>query len=93
MRCELRLHRQFAKDLERLKRAGWPMERMKKALHVLASGPPFPKLWNIHELQGDLAGVYDMHVSHNWLILFRYSDKNIIELLRTGTHASINLSK
>lgn len=92
MRCELRPHRHFEKDLARLKRAGWPMEKMKKALGVLANGPPFPPSWKIHPLDGPLAGIYDMHVAHNWLILFCYREKNIIELLRTGTHASINLT-
>ena len=69
------------------------MEKMKKALDVLADGPPFPVSYNVHELSGTLLGVYDMHVSHNWLILFRFQSKHVIEVLRTGTHASINLTE
>lgn len=92
MRCELLLHRQFKKDLERIKRSGWSMDNMQKALEALADGPPFPASFNVHALQGTLQNVYDMHVAHNWLILFRYESKNVIEVLRTGTHASINLT-
>lgn len=93
MRCELLLHRQFKKDLEKLKRSGWSMTKMKSALSSLADGPPFPVSLKVHELEGDLQGVYDLHVSHNWLILFRYQKKDVIEILRTGTHASINLTE
>lgn len=93
MRCELLLHRQFKKDLQKLKRAGWNMEQAKAALFVLAEGPPFPVKYGVHELQGSMQGVYDMHVTHNWLILFCYREKNVIEILRTGTHASINLTE
>lgn len=93
MRCDVLLHRQFVKDLEKLKRSGWPMVKMKSALGALASGPPFPVSLKVHELEGALQGVYDLHVAHNWLILFRYQGKNVIEVLRTGTHASINLTE
>lgn len=92
MRCKLLLHRQFKKDLQRLKRAGWSMEQAQTALIALAAGSPFPAKYGVHELQGSMKGVFDMHVSHNWLILFTYREKNVIELLRTGTHASINLT-
>ncbi len=69
------------------------MTKMKSALQALADGPPFPVSLKVHELEGALKGVFDLHVSHNWLILFRFQSKSVIELLRTGTHASINLTE
>jgi len=93
MRYKLLLHRQFTKDLTRLKRAGWNMEKAKAGMRMLAEGPPFPAKYHVHELQGSMKGVWDMHIAHNWLILFRFQETKVIELLRTGTHASINLTE
>lgn len=93
MGCKLLLHRQFTKDLMRLKQAGWNMEKTKAGMRILAQGPPFPAKYRVHELQGAMKGIWDMHLSHNWLLLFRYRDVHVIELLRTGTHASINLTE
>ena len=66
---------------------------MQTGLDALSAGPPFAAKYHVHELQGDLQGVWDFHVARNWLILFRYIDASTIELLRTGTHASIGLTE
>lgn len=69
------------------------MEKAKESMRMLAEGRPFQAKYRVHELQGSMKGVWDMHIAHNWLLLFRYRDAKVIELLRTGTHASINVSE
>jgi mRNA interferase YafQ len=93
MSYELIIHHQCERDLKKIKRAGWDMEKVKEALLILRKGPPFPAKYHVHELQGEMQGIFDMHVAHNWLILFAYTKENTIEILRTGTHASINLTE
>lgn len=91
MLFELIPRRQFLRDVSRLKKSGWPMKPLTDLLNHLRVGPPFPPKYQIHELQGELAGVWDAHIRQNWVVLFRYRGKSI-ELSRTGTHASLKLS-
>ena len=92
MRHELVPRRQFLRDIKRLKEAGWPMQALTEFLDCLRRGHPFPEKYQVHELHGELEGVWDGHVRQNWVVLFRYRKKGIIELSRTGTHASLGIS-
>ena len=92
MSSELHVHRQFVKDVKRLKKAGWDMRKLKSFLQELRKSPPFPEQYSVHPLQGDLQGVWDAHITQNWVVLFRRVQPGIIELLRTGTHGYLNIS-
>ena len=92
MAYELRLHRQFVKDAERLKKAGWDMKKFSIFLQELRKSPPFPHQYEIHQLRGAMEGVWDAHITQNWVVLFRQPRDGVIELLRTGTHQYLGLS-
>ncbi|MSR86825.1 type II toxin-antitoxin system YafQ family toxin [Candidatus Peribacteria bacterium] len=92
MTCKFRFHRQFDKDVKRLKKAGWNMPQLQKFFQELQKGPPFPERYNIHPLKGDMQGTLDAHITHNWVVLFRQQEPGIVHLLRTGTHGYLNLS-
>ena len=91
MRYELHRHRQFIRDVKRLKKAGWNLGILGDFLEALQKGQPFPARYKIHPLHGELGGIWDAHIVHNWVILFRFVGDSTIELLRTGTHASVGL--
>lgn len=85
-------HRQFDKDVKRLKNSGWDVSKLQKFVGEIRKGPPFPERYEIHSLQGDMQGVLDGHVVQNWVVLFRFLESNTIEFLRTGTHGYLGLS-
>lgn len=90
MISEIHYHRHFKRDLERLKRAGWDLEPLRtfmKALFVF----PLPKRYGLHKLHGELEGIWDVHIAHDWVVFFRYVDESDVELLRTGTHAMLGM--
>ncbi len=66
------------------------MRPFKEFLHHLES-PKLPEKYRTHPLKGSFAGTWDAHLAHNWVVLFRYLDTDTIELLRTGTHASVGI--
>ena len=92
MPSKLLFHRQFDKDVKRLKKAGWDVRKLEAFLLELQKSPPYPDNYNIHPLQGNLDGVWDAHVMHNWVVLFRPLQPGAIELLQTGTHQYLGLS-
>lgn len=92
MKYELRYHGQFLKDMKRLKQGGWKLQKLEEFFLELQKGPPFPFRYQVHPLHGDMDGVWDAHITQNWVVFFRYNRKDVIELIRTGTHASLNLS-
>lgn len=92
MASELRLHRQFEKDMKRLKKAGWDMKKMQLFLQELRKSPPYPEHYDIHPLQGELEGTWDAHLAQNWVVFFRPLRPGVIEVMRTGTHAYLGIS-
>lgn len=92
MNYELDYHRHFLKDAKRLKQSGYKMQKLEEFFLDFQKGPPFPHHYHVHPLTGDMSGIWDAHLSENWVILFRYRGKGTIELIRTGTHASLGLS-
>jgi addiction module RelE/StbE family toxin len=57
---------------------------------VLEDTWPLPRHYRAHLLQGNLKGVWDVHLRHNWVIFFQKKE-TVITLLRTGTHAYLGI--
>ena len=80
--------REFRRDLNRLRRRGWDMERLRRIVRLLASGAPIPESARRHRLTGNWAGRWECHIAGNWLLVWT-EDAQTIYLERTGTHADI----
>ncbi|WP_125581191.1 type II toxin-antitoxin system mRNA interferase toxin, RelE/StbE family [Levilactobacillus cerevisiae] len=46
------------------------------------------KDYHLHTLKGDKAGIYELHLERNWLLLYQITGTTELTLLllRTGTH-------
>lgn len=80
--------REFRRDLNRLRRRGWDMERLRRIVRLLASGSPIPDNARRHPLSGNWAGCWECRIGGNWLLVWR-EDADTIYLERTRTHSDI----
>jgi len=48
--------------------------------------------YRLHQLKNDKAGVYDVHVSDNWLLLYEINADKVLTLLATGDHSILSRS-
>jgi mRNA interferase YafQ len=84
----------FNKQLKRMKARGKDMDKMKKAIAILANDLPIPKSYKDHPLSNNFSGFRDIHIEPDWLLIYQKIDsvefpegKLYLEL--TGTHPDI----
>lgn len=80
--------KKFESDYRRMVRLGSDPEMFWAVVEILASEEEIPKEFRDHELKGEWAGVRDIHVEADWLLLYKVSQPDLI-LIRTGTHSDI----
>lgn len=87
---ELEYSGQFKKDLKKMVKRGADVELMRIALAHLANEGQVPESYRPHILSGKWQGIWECHVSPDWLLLYDISDTiNLIRLVRTGTHSDM----
>ena len=80
--------KKFESDFKRMLRAGSEPELFWAVVELLAEGAAIPDEFRDHELEGEWAGVRDIHVEADWLLLCQISGQDLI-LIRTGTHEDL----
>jgi mRNA interferase YafQ len=69
---------------------GYDMNLLKKVLKLLEAGKPLPEKYFDHPLSGIFKGCRECHILPDWLLIYEYSDDDvIIYLTRTGTHSDL----
>lgn len=63
-----------AKHVEKLRRILARMEVAEKPEDMDMPG------WRLHQLKGDLLGVWSVTVSGNWRVIFRFDDGNVTDV-------------
>ena len=87
--------KEFAKDWNRLERAGrFDLARMKRAMLLLvANDEPLGPEWLDHPLKGDWSGHRECHAGGNFLLIYHINEKagpgGTIVFARAGTHAEL----
>ncbi|MEQ9104561.1 MAG: type II toxin-antitoxin system YafQ family toxin [Rhodothermales bacterium] len=80
--------KKFESDLKRMLRAGYEPELFWAIVELLAEETAIPDEFRDHELEGEWAGVRDIHIEADWLLLYQVSGQDLI-LVRTGTHEDL----
>ena len=78
----------FKKDVKRLQKRAYDMEKLKEAILLLSRGGSIPAAYNDHPLKGDWQGYRDLHIAPDWVLIYRVKG-NDLELARTGTHSDL----
>jgi len=91
------LSSRFRKDYSRCFRRGMPVEKIDRAMRILASGATLPPEYADHPLKGEYAGSRECHLGgpkSDWLLQYRKQDKILeLRMVRTGTHRDLGFEK
>ena len=85
----LKLTTQFKKDLKKYKYKPSAIEALEEILKKLRNNEPIPIENNPHRLIGDYKGHMECHVGNDLLLIWMDRDKDIITLVRFGTHSEL----
>jgi len=75
----------FEKDLKRYRKKHWSTYRLEKITAELLPGGPLNGRYGDHVLSGDMAGLRELHIEPNVLLLYKVTEDNII-FIRLGSH-------
>ena len=81
----------FKKDLKRVKKRGYNTELLAEVIEILAiDDEVLDEKYLDHPLSGKYEGCRECHITPDWLLVYKKSDKTLfLYLMRTGTHADI----
>ena len=79
---------QFKKDVERMKRRGKDLSRLKEVLGKIISGQQLEAKYRDHVLVGQYQGTRECHIESDWLLIYELAQNEVV-LIRTGTHADL----
>ena len=80
--------RKFEGELEKAKKRGKDIEKIKAVMKLLVKEVPLPAKNRNHKLKGEYAGFWECHVEPDWLLVYKKTDTEII-FTRTGTHSDL----
>ena len=78
----------FKRDLKRLEKRGWKVEKLQQTTFLLQTGELLPHIARPHKLSGEYDGLWECHIENDWLLIYDITDVEIV-LHRTGTHADL----
>ncbi len=87
---ELEYSAQFKKDLKLMVKRGLDIDQMRIVLNYLASDGQVPASYLPHILKGKYAGIWECHISPDWLLMYDITKSvQLVRLVRTGSHSDL----
>jgi len=80
---------QYRKDLKRYKNQPKKLDALKELLRVLQNEQPIPAEYKPHMLLGQYKGCMECHIQGDFLLIWFDEERDIIELVRLGTHSEL----
>lgn len=80
---------QFRRDLKRYKNKPRQLATLGEILSLLKNEQPIPAQHKPHELQGRYKGCMECHVQGDFLLVWIDESRDIIELIRLGSHSEL----
>lgn len=88
MKLTVRRATQLKRDLKRLMKGGKDIEKLLRAVEILAEGQSLPPEYKDHPLTGEYKGKRDCHLEPDWILIYTIEDHELV-LYRTGSHAEL----
>ena len=90
MKYQIRRTSQFRKDYKLAIRRGLAINKLDRAIEILAEDGFLPPEYDDHPLSGDKKGLRECHIESDWLLLYEI-DHGILVLVLTssGTHSDL----
>ena len=90
MRYGIRRTAQFKKDYRRSIKRGLPIDKLDRAVELLATDGFLPAEYNDHPLAGDKKGLRECHIEPDWLLVYEIDHGILVLVLTsTGTHSDL----
>ena len=83
---------QFKKDYKLAVKRGCDPKELADVVSILASEKPLPDKYRDHalEISRNYKNVRECHIKPDWLLIYKvYSDRLVLELIRTGSHSDL----
>ena len=83
---------QFKKDYKLALKRGCDPQDLTNVISFLAAEQTLPEIYRDHPLENsrNSKGMRECHIKPDWLLIYRiYSDRLVLELIRTGTHSDL----
>jgi mRNA interferase YafQ len=81
---------QFKKDAKRCKKRNYKIPLLENAMRLLREKGEVPPILNPHKLSGNYKGLWECHLTPDWLLIWKQDDElREIFLERTGTHSDL----
>lgn len=80
---------QYRKDLKRYKNQPKKLDALKVVLEMLRNEQPIPAEYKPHMLLGQYRGCMECHIQGDFLLIWFDEERDIIELVRLGTHSEL----
>jgi mRNA interferase YafQ len=79
----------FKKDLKKIQNNPQKIASLKVVLTILQKTGTLPVEYKPHMLTGNYAGYMECHVENDFLLIWMDETKNIIKLVRLGSHSEL----
>lgn len=90
MKYEVKFTNQFKKDLKLAKKRNKDLNKLFKAVEILASGGTLDAKYRDHGLSGDYQGTRECHIEPDWLLVYEIRDDVLVLMLyRLGSHSEL----
>jgi len=86
---ELRPTTQYKKDFKRYRNQPKKLIKLFEIYNLLRNGKPIPQGNKSHPLTGNYKGCMECHIEGDLLLIWIDEEKDIIELVRLGTHSEL----
>lgn len=81
---------QFKKDLKRIQKRSYDIQKLHDILNTLRSNQTLSPKYRDHALTGNYIGFRECHTEPDWLLVYVIDNGNLILVAsRTGTHSDI----
>ena len=87
---ELVTTNQFKKDLKRIQKRGYNLQKLHNILNTLRSNQTLSPKYRDHALTGNYIGFRECHIEPDWLLIYKYYDDILVlSLSRLGSHSEL----
>ena len=83
---------QYRRDYKKAKRQGKDVSLLREVIGLLANDEPLPEKHFDHALQGNWKGHRECHITPDWLLVYRKTDKGelLLILSRLASHSELD---
>lgn len=90
MKYKVEFTNQFKKDLKLARKQDKNLDKLFKAIEILANGDRLDEKYHDHDLTGNYKGVRECHVEPDWLLIYEIRDNVLVLMLyRLGSHSEL----